>query len=424
MRKSLFRPEATANRGSAWYGNIILLQPLSLRLISWCIVLFAACTVIFLCRAHYTKHIAVSGVLAPDRGLIKVQAPHRAIVLERRVREGQQVQAGEVLYVVSSEVMYAPGNDKAQRAGISSALLEQLRTRQETIQADGLSTAALAEREQMRQGALAASLQGEVQLVDKEIAIQRERLDAKNVVYEANVQARAQGFLSPLALQQKYDELLDQRARLQDMERTRHKLVREQAAAEAALKALDARNALARSELARQMLRIEQDRVAQESVNRTLITAPQAGVVAAVLTEPGQRVDEQTLLTIVPQGSALEALLFVPSSQIGNLREGDAVSLRLAAFPYQKYGGIEGRIKEISSTTVNTADLSADAGRQAPTTDPRYRVRVELPERQLAGFGRRHQLRSGMLVDARFKQETRALIDWILAPLGDLKDKL
>lgn len=420
MRRTLFRPEAAVRQQTSWYGQAVLLQPLSMRLLSWLVVLVTIATVLFLYHAQYTRRIGAVGVLAPDLGLIKVQAPHAGLVLERRAREGQRVAAGDLLYVISSEIMYASESNGGKRAGMTSTMLEQLRARQQIIRADSANASALAERERGQQRVKVASLTAEIEQLDQELAIQRERLASVTSQYERNLQAQAQGFLSPLALQQKYDGLLDQKSRVQSVTRARLVLARELSDAQSSLESQEKKDALARSQFELHQLDIEQDRVTRESTGRTLITAPQAGVVTAVLAEPGQRVDGQTLLTIVPQDSRLEAQLFVPSTAIGFIREGDAVAVHFAAFPFQKFGAMQGRVSEISSTTLEPGELPEQAQSDA-NSDPRYRVRIKLPSQVL---GRSHALRSGMLVDAQFMQERRSLFEWILEPIYKLKEQI
>jgi membrane fusion protein len=420
MRKSLFRAELQQASSNSWYGQVLLLQPLSLRLLTACVIACRVGIIVFLSQAQYTKRINASGTLAPDLGLIKVQSPHTGVVLARRVSEGQMVRAGDVLYVISTEVVYAPGNDSGQRTGMASAMLEKLAARRALIRDDSANTAAMAERERTQERAKIASLDEEVAQLDQEIAIQQERLASKQVLYDRNAQAQAQGFLSPLALQQKYDDLLDQKARVQSMRRSRLGLARTLAEARANFDALGRKDALAKTGFERQLLDVDQQRVTQEAGGQILVTAPQAGQVAAVLAEPGQRVDSQTLLTILPAGSALEVQVFVPSAAIGAIRVGDPAQLRFLAFPYQQYGAMEGKVGEISSTTLSALEQSgaadkADAGR--------YRIRVRMPLQYLVAAGRQHQLRSGMQLDVQFAQQRRTLLEWILEPLVMLKEK-
>ena len=67
------------------------------------VVLTALALIAFLSLAQYTRKVAVPGVLAPDRGLIRVVPSASGTVVERRVGEGQAVRAGDVLFVISIE---------------------------------------------------------------------------------------------------------------------------------------------------------------------------------------------------------------------------------------------------------------------------------------------------------------------------------
>lgn len=427
MRGPLFRKEVSATRSNDPFGKVVLMQPLSLRIVNLCVVLFAAGMLVFLFAASYTRRVPASGVLLPAAGILRIQAPHNGVVLERRVHEGEAVKAGQLLYVISEELMYAPALDSSQRAGLTEGMLANLHLRQQVISADRADNAALAEREQVQERARVASLTNEIAQLDGEIAIQAERLASKQTQYDRNAEAQTQGFLSPLGLQQKYDELLDQKARLKTMQRSRVALERDQAAAQASVDSLRHKQALTQSQLRRQSLEVEQDRATRESNGRTLVTAPQDGTVAAVLVEPGQRSDGQTLLTLLPRDAELEVQLFIASAAIGFIHQGDAVTVRFAAFPYQTFGGMNGLVAAISSTTLNAAEQGADnTGAKAPADssgDGRYRVRIRLPAQALQAGGRSHPLRSGMQVDVQFAQERRTLMGWLFEPLQKLKDK-
>jgi membrane fusion protein len=422
MRKTLFRPGIAGSRQEPWHGKAILMQPLSMRVASAAIVLFAIGTLVFLSQAQYTRRVSAAGQLAPDAGLIKVQSPQGGIILERLVREGQQVKAGDVLYVVSAEVMYAPESGQAPHAGTAAAQLEQLRARQALVRTDGANSALIERRERAEMQAKIGSLQAEIQQMDQEIAIQQERVRSQTAIYERHAQAQAQGFLSPLALQQKYDELLDYKTRLQTVQRSRLGLVRELESARVQLDTADQRNALAHSQLERQAADLKQDQVTREANQRTLVTAPQDGMVVAVLAEPGQRVDHDTMLTIVPRQSQLEVQVMLPSSAIGFVREGDPVTLKFDAFPYQRYGSMRGQVREISHASLAGQEARDPAGSEGKP-DGGFRVRILLPAQTFSAAGRRFALRPGMKVDTQFIQERRSLLGWLTDPLAVLADK-
>src|SRR3569832_130288 len=68
---------------------------------------------------HYTRKAHVSGYLSPDEGLIKIYAPVTGVVIDKRVTEGQTVQAGEPLFVLSTD-HGSPEAPAAQAAAIAS----------------------------------------------------------------------------------------------------------------------------------------------------------------------------------------------------------------------------------------------------------------------------------------------------------------
>jgi membrane fusion protein len=422
MRKTLFRSNVLLQQQDAWHGKAILIQPVSLRIISAVVMLSAIACMLFLWHGQYTRRISAAGVLAPDSGLIKVQSPQSGIILERRVREGQHVHAGDVLYVVSAEVMYAPQSGSQARAGETEAQLEQLRARQALIQADSANSAVIARREHSELQTKIASLQAELQQLDQEIAVQQERVKAKNEVYQRHAQAQAQGFLSPLALQQKYDELLDYKSRVQTMQRTRLSLTRDLESARVQLDTVEQRNALSRSQLERQVVDLRQDRVTREANERMLVIAPQDGVVAAVLAEPGKRVDREAMLLIVPQQSRLEVQVLLPSSAVGFIREGDPVTLRFDSFPSQRYGSVTGTIREISQAALLDTEAGEARGNRVQPGDG-FRVRIALSSQSFSAGGHDFPLRSGMKAEAQFAQERHSLLAWMTAPLASLTDK-
>jgi membrane fusion protein len=161
---------------------------------------------------------------------------------------------------------------------------------------------------------------------------------------------------------------------------------------------------------------LESERVQQEANGQLLLKAPVAGLVANRMIEPGQAVQGgQALLSLLPQGSKLQAQLLVPSRAIGFIEPGDRVQLRYQAFPYQKFGHHIGHVLKISRSAM---------ARQDGDKEPLYRVLVALDEQAITAYGKAEALRPGMLVDADILGERRRLYEWVLEPLYSVKGKL
>ncbi|MBI3898699.1 MAG: HlyD family efflux transporter periplasmic adaptor subunit [Gammaproteobacteria bacterium] len=80
----------------------------------------------FLTWGSYTKRSTVVGQLVPTADLIKIYVPQPGIVVERRVKEGQRVPSGDVLYVLTSDRASLPSgkNDSATHPQKSRARLQ------------------------------------------------------------------------------------------------------------------------------------------------------------------------------------------------------------------------------------------------------------------------------------------------------------
>ena len=81
------------------------------------------------------------------------------------------------------------------------------------------------------------------------------------------------------------------------------------------------------------------------------------------------------LLTLLPENSELKAQLLVPVRSAGFLAEGQSLTLRYEAFPYQKFGMYKATIEKVSNTILLPNELL-----NAPLTiqEPVYRITAQL----------------------------------------------
>jgi hypothetical protein len=88
----LFRPEALAAQQQKFHGEIILIRPLSLAVLSWIAIGIAAVVVVFLFLGRYTERIHASGTIVTASSARNLQAfifiPGHRI---NRIHTGDQV---------------------------------------------------------------------------------------------------------------------------------------------------------------------------------------------------------------------------------------------------------------------------------------------------------------------------------------------
>lgn len=419
----LFRPEALEARSTAAFGRVVLRPPLSFAAWAAIAAVLAATVLAFFLFGEYTKRTRITGLLAPDAGVIKLMAPQAGIVVDKRVAEGRQVRAGDVLFVLSSERLTDSGSGPA---GAQGAVLDQLRRRRTSLAGGQERQRQLVRQQTQALQRKLADLHDQSAQLDREIATQQARLASAKAQEQRYEDLRRQRFMSEAAVQERRELVLDQQARLLTLERTRIAVGSEAADVAAELRQLPLRGEQAIDELQRAIAELEQDAAAAEASRQIVITAPQDGTVTAILADKGQMVGNQPLLMLLPADGTLEAHLYAPSRAVGFVEPGQPVRLRYAAYPYQKFGQYEGTVSQVSRTALAASELPPQlmALAQQAGAEGLYRINVKLKQHAVLAYGRLQPLTAGMQLEADVMQDRRRLIEWVFEPLISLSGKI
>jgi HlyD family secretion protein len=144
------------------------------------------------------------------------------------------------------------------------------------------------------------------------------------------------------------------------------------------------------------------------------LRAPQDGIVKDVATTTAGSVVQpgMVLLTLVPDGENLLAEVHVRNEDVGFVSVDQSVMLKVAAYPFQRYGLLQGKVLILAPDAQ-----SAAAGSGVPTP-ANYKAVVRLEKQYLdaAGYGRQ-KLESGMQVVAEINQGSRSVVEYLLSPV-------
>ncbi|AKU21395.1 MULTISPECIES: HlyD family secretion protein [unclassified Massilia] len=415
----IFRPVALNAQQTQWLGEVVLVRPLSFTVLSAAAALCAAAALLLLAFGSYTRSVAVLGQLVPDSGLLKLQVPQAGVVTEKRVREGQHVRAGEVLYVLS-------GERQSSTQGLTHAAISgQVGARLDSLHGELEKTRLVQQDERVALVKRIAARQSEMQKLDSQIDSQRARVRLSEEAVARYEGLLAQKYIARETLQLKQADFLDQKLRLQELERERINTGRELAAAEAELGSVPLRQQNQLAQIERNIAAAGVELAENEARRRLVITAPQSGIATAVVAAPGQTVEPgKPLLSIVPDGAKLQAHLYAPSRAIGFVKPGDVVLLRYQAFPYQKFGHAQGVVASVTRTALPPSEIAeAVAVMAGQGGEAQYRITVELASQAFQAYGAQQALQAGMLVDADVLQESRRLYEWALEPLYSLSGR-
>jgi membrane fusion protein len=350
--------------------------------------------------------------------VIVVYAPQPGIIVDKRVGEGDKVHEGDVLYAVASERMSATG-------GATQALIGlELQKRRQSLEEQMETTYALEEMERASLREVIAALESETAAVRAMIASQESRVELAAQAARRYARLRKQEYVAEEHYLAKQEEWLEQRSRLQALERESRTAARQLLDARNQLRALPIKYRNQMAELERALAAVRQESMENEARRSLLVVAPKAGVATAVRGQVGQHVDPSSpLLSIVPAGTRLQAQLYAPSRAVGFISAGDRVLMRYEAYPYQKFGHQEGTVASVSRTALSPGELQK-LGEPASGGEPMYLVTVDLHSQEIHAYGEPRGLQTGMTLEGDVLHETRRLYEWVLAPLYTLTGRV
>ncbi len=122
------------------------------------------------------------------------------------------------------------------------------------------------------------------------------------------------------------------------------------------------------------------------------------------------------LLTIVPEDEPLRAEVWVTNLDRGFVHPGQIVKVKVAPYPFQKYGMVEGVVIHVGADSTEQSANESGAEAKAPPTH-RFRSLVELKSQYLDANGAKHRLSPGMQVDAEIKLGDRTVLEYVLSPV-------
>lgn len=403
------------------------------------LVVLSAAVLVLLVWAGFTMVHVVSrsyGQVMPSGYVQVIQHLEGGMLAEILVREGDRVKAGDVLLRMSDTIARSDLNQLKQQQLALQMERERVQAYLENRTPDfsaltGTNEAALAEQNlayessqnakneeaqvikaqiAQRRESLGA-LQMRSGALGKNIAIANESLAIKQSLYEKGYYSR----LNYLDKQEQVNSLRGEQAALaQEIQRTRSEIGEYE-------RRLASLGASSRERSYENLTRLNNDIAKNDEaiakfadrMDRLNVRSPVDGIVKGVevstvggIVSPGQK-----LMEIVPVNDTLNVEARIRPSDVGQMRPGLPVSVKVHAFDYTRYGGIEGTLKTISATTfVDEANRTY------------YRGTVELTKDYAGADPAANQLVPGMTVDAEIISGERSLLSYLLKPVRTAAD--
>lgn len=156
----------------------------------------------------------------------------------------------------------------------------------------------------------------------------------------------------------------------------------------------------------------EQAKGTQDKLSRTTVKAPVSGIVKTVhITTPGQVVQPgQSLIEIVPMNDTLLVETRIKPSDIAFLHPGQRALVKLSAYDFSLYGGLEGEVEQIGADSITD-----DKG------ETYYLILVRTANRTLEHNGEKLQIIPGMVADVDVRTGEKTVLGYLMKPLTRMR---
>lgn len=155
-------------------------------------------------------------------------------------------------------------------------------------------------------------------------------------------------------------------------------------------------------------------RKAESREDRHQLRAPVSGTIQqlAVHTVRGVVSPAESLMVVVPDDVELEAVAKVQNKDAGFVATEQEAVIKIDSFPFTRYGKIDGKVKSISRDAIQDEDLGLV-----------YEVRATLQASEIFADGRMVKLTPGMTTSVEVKTGKRRIIEFLLSPVMKYGDE-
>ncbi|MER3433292.1 MAG: hemolysin D [Leptolyngbya sp. ERB_1_1] len=149
----------------------------------------------------------------------------------------------------------------------------------------------------------------------------------------------------------------------------------------------------------------------QQRKDRESLTAPFTGIVYNQKATLGPIQQGEELLSLLPEDRDLVLEVKILNRDIGFVRPGMKAKVKLATFPYQEFGIIEGEVVSVSPDAVMEKDENGrDLG-------PVFPAKVRIDRKAIAVRGREVELSPGMAGTADIVTRKKSILSFLTEPI-------
>jgi adhesin transport system membrane fusion protein len=346
------------------------------------------------------------GKVIPSSREQVIQSLDTGVLSELFVREGTVVDKNQVLLQIDDARSGAVFREAQEKFMSLSALAARLKAEAYgtplSFPPEVLKETGLVEQETQAYNARKRALSESLRSLDMSLAAVGRELSMTEPLVKQGVMSEVE----LLRLRRQQSELMGQRAERQNRYLT------------------DANNELVR--VASELSQTKENASAREDAfRRTTVRSPMRGIVknVQVTTVGGVIQAGQPILEIVPTEDEMLVEAYVKPSEVAFLKVGQKAVVKLTAYDFNKYGGLDGVLEHLSPDTLRD-ERQRKPGNPVELEEGLYRIMVRVKETE----GLRHGLKltptPGMTATVEIRTGQKSVLEYLFRPLQNVSQAL
>ncbi|WND01391.1 HlyD family efflux transporter periplasmic adaptor subunit [Temperatibacter marinus] len=407
----MFRKQVIDEQQIRYLGTPLTQLPNSGAYVVYFLVATVFVALAYVFQANYSRIIRVHGTIYPSTGVSNIVPIREGIISKVHIKLGDQVKAGDIIVTIATG-----------EGGISTKRNNEAIERSLNLQAQLISEQESSLLESMKIENMELTFRKK--RLEKNLYHLRQRLKLHETLME-NVTTdftRATktfeaGNMSKRELESRQMTMLSERIVVDRIKQELDLKIFELAEFNKFIKRKQAENR-GRVSSIKAIYEQSQQSIAQLKADQVYtLRAPINGNVSALHIKKGEFVARNQIISqLVKTQAQLEAQLTISPAAIGFVNKGQRVKLAIDAFPYEKFGTLDGTIRFVSTSIKNT---HLQNGFAIPT----FKADVEIDATSIFAYGTEYKLLPGMTVNAWIIAEKQTFYEWLLEPIFAIRKR-
>jgi HlyD family type I secretion membrane fusion protein len=391
-----------------------------------------AATIALCATTRYNVTVKATATIRPTGELRLVQAASEGTIATISVHENQQVKTGDVIATLNDSELQNHKQELQDNIQQGQAELAQIQAQITALATQIVAEASLRDRSM-------ASAQAELSRVQRQYDDDRLTTQARIAETQASLefaqgerdryqQLADSGAISGSQISEKEQAFKVAAAKLEQVQiglnpsaaaiaSAQERIAQEQARGSATLAALGRE----RESLVQRQIQVQNQinknqsdlQQAEISLNKSIIRASVDGIILNLnLRNPGQVVRSgEAIAQIAPANIPFVVNAYVPAQDIGKVEVGQAVQLRVSAYPYPDYGTLKGTVTTVAPDATSPKN---DDAKQAVGTAAYYQVTIAPEHPYLVRSDRHYPIQAGMEARADIISREETTLTFVL----------